>query len=294
MDQLRSVGGSHEDARRRPVGTMPRPPFGLIFLLGWSLVTALPFVWMMLTSLKENASVFGDPWGLPLPPHPENYVRAWETAAIGRYFINSAFVVSGSLILTLTIASMASYVFARFEFPLRRTLFFTFIIGTTFPLFLAIVPLFFLLRDVGLLDTHLGLIVVYSSYWLPFNVFFLTSFFRTLPSELGEAALIDGAGEFRVFWSVMLPLARPGIVTLAIFTFIGQWNEFLLPLVLIFHQSDFLVPQGLAALSARQGQYADWSALFAGLMIATVPSLVIYTLFSSRIQRGLTAGSLKG
>lgn len=270
-----------------------RPSPGLPILVVWTLLTASPFVWMVLTALKPNIKIFNDPWGFPSPPQFQNFERAWSTG-IGSFVVNSVTVVSASLLLTMTVATLAAYVFGRYTFPGRRFLFYFFMLGMMFPIFLAIVPLFFLLRDIGLLGTHAGLVLVYGSYWLPFNVFFLTSFFRTLPSELAEAAVIDGASHFQIFRYVMLPLALPGIITMAIFTFIGQWNEYLLPLILIPDKKDFLISQGLAALSTQMGQYLDWSALFAGLVLATLPTLVIYLIFSRRIQRGLTAGSVKG
>jgi N-acetylglucosamine transport system permease protein len=145
-----------------------------------------------------------------------------------------------------------------------------------------------------MLSTFRGLILVYTAYSLPFSIFFLTGFFRSLPTELAEAAIVDGASHYRVFFNVMLPLARPGIIAIGIFNVLGQWNQYILPLVLNPDQDKYLLSQGLAFLAIQQGYQNDYSALFAALTITTVPTLVIYILFQRRIQHGLTAGALKG
>ena len=164
---------------------------------------------------------------------------------IGQYFLNSMKVVIPSLILTLALSSMTSYVLARFQFVGNRALFYLFMAGMLFPIFLALVPLFFLAKDLRLLNTFTGLTLVYTAYSLPFTIFFLTGFFKTLPSELHEAALIDGANEYQVFFRVMLPLAQPGLVTMGIFNFLGMWNQFILPLVLMTERDNYVLATGL-------------------------------------------------
>jgi N-acetylglucosamine transport system permease protein len=144
-----------------------------------------------------------------------------------------------------------------------------------------------------LLGTYQGLILVYTAYSLPFSIFFLTSFFRTLPSELAEAAIIDGASHYRVFFNIMLPLARPGLVAIGIFNVLGQWNQFILPLVLNPNPDKYLLSQGLAFLAIQQGYDNDYSALFAALTITMVPTLIVYVIFQRRLEGGLTAGALK-
>jgi N-acetylglucosamine transport system permease protein len=165
--------------------------------------------------------------------------------------------------------------------------------GMTFPLFLALVPLFFVVQNLGMLDTYYGLVLVYTAYALPFTVFFLTSFFRTLPGELVEAAMLDGCSHAGAFFRIMLPLARPGMISVGILNFFGLWNQFLLPLVLMRDQERYVLSQGLAVLAANQGYRSDWSALFAGLVIAVLPVLVVYVAFQRRIQDGLSVGALK-
>ncbi|MEU5930955.1 carbohydrate ABC transporter permease [Micromonospora sp. NPDC047187] len=264
------------------------------FLLLWGLLTVLPLLWMFISSFKTNAEILADPWGLPGALHLDNWARAWTGAHIGRYFINSLVVVAGSVSLTMLMGATAAYVFARYEFRGRQVVYYLFVGGLMFPVFLALVPLFFVVRNAGLFNTWLGLILVYAAYSLPFTVFFLTAFFRTLPTSVAEAALVDGCGHFRLFFRVMLPMARPGLISVAIFNFLSHWNQFLLPQVLLQgDESKWMLAQGLFALSVSQGYAGDYARLFAGLSIAVLPVLAVYVAFQRQVQSGLTAGQLK-
>jgi N-acetylglucosamine transport system permease protein len=264
------------------------------FLLLWAALTALPLLWMFVSSFKSNGEILADPWGLPGALRFENWERAWTKAHIGQYFLNSGVVVAGSLTLTMLMGAAAAYVFARYEFRGRQIAYYLFVGGMMFPVFLALVPLFFVVKNAGLFGSWTGLILVYAAYSLPFTVFFLTAFFRTLPTSVAEAAMIDGCGHFRLFFRVMLPMARPGLISVAIFNFLSHWNQFLLPQVLLQgNNSKWVLAQGLSALAVNQGYAGDYSQLFAGLTIAVLPVLVVYVAFQRQIQSGLTAGQLK-
>ncbi|TYC21094.1 carbohydrate ABC transporter permease [Micromonospora sp. MP36] len=277
---------------RRELGVVKVASHG--FLLVWGALTVLPLLWMFLSSFKSDGEILSDPWGLPGALRLDNWARAWTEAHIGRYFLNSAIVVAGSLTLTMLLGATAAYVFARYEFRGRQVAYYLFVGGMMFPVFLALVPLFFVVRNAGLLGTWPGLMLVYAAYSLPFTVFFLTAFFRTLPTAVAEAALIDGCGHFRLFFRVMLPMARPGLISVAIFNFLSHWNQFILPQVLMQgDDSKYVLAQGLTALAVSQGYQGDYSGLFAGLTIATLPVLVVYAAFQRQIQAGLTAGQLK-
>lgn len=296
----RTADVAADRGRARPAEASPRRDWGVAnvlshgFLLFWGALTVLPLLWMFLSSFKSNAEILADPWGLPGEPRWDNWVRAWTTARIGRYFLNSAVVVTGSVTLTMLLGAAAAYVFARYEFWGRQLAYYLFVGGLMFPVFLALVPLFFVVRNVGLFGTWTGLILVYAAYSLPFTVFFLTAFFRTLPTSVAEAALVDGCGHFRLFFRVMLPMARPGLISVAIFNFLSHWNQFLLPQVLMQgDDSKWMLAQGLAALSVSQGYAGDYAQLFAGLTIAVVPVLLVYVAFQRQVQAGLTAGQLK-
>ncbi|KHD75584.1 sugar ABC transporter permease [Actinoplanes utahensis] len=262
-------------------------------MLAWAVVTALPLLWAVTSSLKTDQEILNEPWSPPARPHWENWSRAWTAASIGRYFFNSLIVVGGALALTMLLGSMVAYALARYQFRGNRLLYYTFVAAMFFPVFLALVPLFFVVQQLGLLGTYPGLILVYTAYAVPFTVFFLHAFFRTLPGEVAEAAVLDGCSHAAVFFRVMLPLARPGLVAVGIFNFLGLWNQYLLPLVLNPDPDRYVLAQGLAALSVSQGYRSDWSGLFAGLTIAMLPVLVAYVAFQRHIRAGLTAGAVR-
>ncbi|MEC3979022.1 carbohydrate ABC transporter permease [Amycolatopsis sp. H20-H5] len=269
---------------------MKRVPLHLA-MMSWAVVTALPLLWVVFSALKSNKEILTSPWSLPSRPHLDNFGRAWTEASIGRYFLNSIVVVGGALILTITVGSLAAYVLARYSFRGNRFIYYLFVTSMFFPMLLALVPLFFTVQRLGLLSTHLGLILVYAAYATPFTIFFLHAFFGTQPTSVAEAAFMDGCSHAGVFFQVMLPMARPGIVSVAIFNFLGLWNQYLLPLVLNPDPEKYVLSQGLAALSTSQGYRSDWSGLFAGLTIAMLPVLVAYVAFQRYIQVATTSGA---
>jgi N-acetylglucosamine transport system permease protein len=272
------------------------------FLLIWGLITTLPLLWAMVSAFKTNVEFRTDPTGLPSGLAWDNFARAWSEANIGSYFVNSIIVVSMSLTLTMVCASMSAYALARYSFTGNRLLYGVLLVGLMFPVFLALVPLFFVVRntenwpligDLMGLNSFVSLAVVYTAFSLPFTVFFLTAFFRTLPSSIAEAGIVDGCSHFSLFWRVMLPMAKPGLISLALFNFLGHWNQYILPVVIMSDDGKFVLAQGLASLAASIGFQSDWTALFAGLTLALLPVLLVYIVFQKRVQAGLTAGLLK-
>ncbi|MFJ3816349.1 carbohydrate ABC transporter permease [Streptomyces sp. NPDC090056] len=262
-------------------------------LILWAIMVVMPLLWAVMTSFKTDRAIFTSPWSLPDRLHFENWSRAWTEAHMSDYFLNTILVVGGSLIGTLLLGSMAAYVLARFEFPGNRFLYFLFIGGMSFPIILALVPLFYVMQNMALLNTLHGLVLVYIAYSLPFTVFFLTAFFRTLPTSVAEAAFVDGASHTRTFFQVMLPMAKPGLISVGIFNFLGQWNQYLLPTVLNTEPERKVLSQGLVQLAVSQGYKGDWSGLFAGLVMAMLPVLVAYIVFQRQVVAGLTAGAVK-
>lgn len=267
---------------------------GHLALLFWAVIVVVPILWVILASFKNTTEIFSSPWTLPAELRWENWSRAWTKAHVGRYFINSVIVVGISTFGTMLFGSMAAYVLARYKFWGNRFIYYLFVSGLAFPVFLALVPLFFVVRNLGLLNTHTGLIMVYIAYSLPFTVFFLTAFFKTLPNSVAEAAMIDGASHTRLFFQVMLPMAKPGMISVTIFNIIGQWAQYQLPLVLLSNAKDkWVLTQGIADISVNAGYEADWSGLFAALTIAILPMIIVYAIFQRQIQSGLTAGAGK-
>jgi N-acetylglucosamine transport system permease protein len=262
-------------------------------LILWSLLVILPLVWTVLSSFKSTQEVLGNPLSLPGKLRFGNYATAWTTAGIGRYFANTVIVVGCALVLVMVLGAMCAYVLARFSFPGNRLIYYSMLAGLTFPVFLAIVPLFFVLKNLSLLNTLPGLIITYVAFALPFTVFFLHSFFKQLPEEVYEAAQIDGAGEWRSFFSVMLPMARPGMASVAIFNFLGLWNQFLLPVALNTDSNNYVLSQGMASFASQAGYAVDFGALFAAVVITVAPVLVVYIIFQRQLQVSVTAGGVK-
>jgi N-acetylglucosamine transport system permease protein len=282
-----------ETGRPRPgsgVGDKSVNVFSHVVLIGWSLLVIVPFVWALIASTKTTREIFAEPWSLPASPQWDNFSGAWDKG-VGEYLLNSLVVVTGGVLLTMLLGSMAAYVLARYEFPGNRFIFYLFAAGMMFPVFLAIVPLFFVVENLGMLSTYHGLILVYVAYSLPFTVFFMHAFFRTLPTEYAEAAVVDGCSHTGVFFRVMLPMAKPGLLSVGIFNVLGQWNQFVLPQFLSPEKP--VLAQGIATLLASQRYEGDWGVLFAALTIAMVPVVVVYLVFYRQIQSGLTAGTLK-
>jgi len=263
-------------------------------LIGWAVTVIFPMIWMIYSSFKTDQELFFSPWAPPVELQWDNFARAWTKAHVGDYLHNTLIVVVPALLLTLIISAMAAYVLARFEFVGRRFLFYMFLSGMLFPVFLALVPLFNLVNQLKMLNTFHGLILVYIAYSLPFTIFFLTGFFKTLPTEIEESAIMDGANPYQVFFKVMLPMASPGLISMGIFNFLGMWNQYVLPLVLISDESKYMLSQGLAFMLFKQFYENDWSALFAALTIIMVPTLIVYITFQKQIQDGITTGALKG
>ncbi len=267
--------------------------FSHFALILWSLLVILPLLWTLLSSFKSTQEILGSPLGLPAKLRFENYANAWTTAGIGRYFLNTVIVVGSALILVMILGAMCAYVLARYQFFGNRAIYYAMLGGLTFPVFLAIVPLFFVLKNFGMLNTLPGLIMTYVAFALPFTVFFLHSFFKTLPHEVYEAAQIDGAGEWRTFFSVMLPMAKPGMASVAIFNFLGLWNQFLLPVALNTNSKNYVLSQGMASFASQAGYAVDFGALFAAVIITVLPVLVVYMIFQRQLQGTVTAGSVK-
>jgi N-acetylglucosamine transport system permease protein len=274
------------------------------FLALWAAMVVLPLLWAVASSFKTDAQISRDPLAPPTGLHWENFTKAWTTGRIGDLFLNTVLVVTGGVVLTMLLGAMAAYVLARYTFPGNRAIYYLFVAGLTLPIFLALVPLYQVVANLGAsmpilgLNSYVMLILVYVAYSLPFTVFFLHSFFRTLPTAIAEAAIVDGASHTTLFFRVMLPMARPGIISIGIFNVIGQWNQWLLPTLLMQPQSgtdekNSMLTQGLIELSVNQGYQGDYGALFAGMTIAMLPILAVYVLFQRQVQAGLTGATLK-
>ncbi|MBT2471951.1 carbohydrate ABC transporter permease [Streptomyces sp. ISL-66] len=267
------------------------------FLAVWGILIILPLIWLVLGSFKTDVQIGGSALSWPANWHFDAFPRAWNKG-IGSYFANTLIVMVFSVPLTMLLGSMAAYVLARYPFWGNRAIYYFFVSGAMFPVFLALVPLFFMVKRLDMLNTYQGLVLVYVAYSMPFTVFFMHSFFRTLPAAVHEAAVIDGASHTRIFFQVMMPMAKPGLISVGIFNVLGQWNQYILPSVLMQPQTGsdperYMLTQGLIQLQYQMGYETDLPVLFAGVTIAMIPMLVVYLSFQRQIQAGLTSATLK-
>jgi raffinose/stachyose/melibiose transport system permease protein len=262
----------------------------LIFLAVF-VVVVFPLVWMFYTSFKEQWQIFADPFALPASLNVANYVNAWTTGDFGRYFLNSVLVTVPSVVGVLLVSALAAFAFARFRFRGANALFYFILIGIMVPPQAIVIPAFQLISSLGLISTFAALFFTYLS-WCPVGVFILHAFFKSLPEELFDAAKVDGAGSFRAFWQIALPLAMPALATVSIFYFVWVWNDFLYPLLYLQKDTMSTIPLGLMLFNGRY--QTDWGMQSAALSIATFVPLAFYMLFQDKFVKGLTAGAVKG
>ena len=264
------------------------PALGLF----WLVVTTLPFIFVVMTSLKSQQETFsGSVWSLPEKLNFENYLAVLN-GGFWTYLRNSVFVLVTSIILILVISSMAAYAFARLRFRLNKPLFGLIVAGMIVPIHITLIPIYLLIRNVGLYDTPFALIGPYVATALPVSIFILTEFMRQIPKELEEAAKLDGCGAFGIFWKVFLPLSGPGLSTVAIYNSIGLWNEFIFAYVLTSNPANRTLP---LAIWDFQGQYAsNIPAILSVVTLTSLPLIVAYAFGQERIVKGMMAGALKG
>ncbi|MEI6218053.1 MAG: carbohydrate ABC transporter permease [bacterium] len=265
-------------------------------LIAYLVVVVYPMLWVVATSLKHDREIFLHPFTLPSIADLQwsNFGRAWVQGQFDHYFLNSVIVTVVTVAATMVLAAMAAYALARFTFRGSRPIFFYFLAGLMIPLQMAIVPLFFQMKAFHLLDSRFGLMTVYVAFGLPFAIFVMTGFFKSLPSSLHESALIDGAGEFRAFWSIMLPLARPGLITVGIFSFLGTWNEFFMAFMFLSSDETRTLPLGLANITIASQYRSDWGMAFAGLVLMMLPTMLVYFILQKHLVKGITLGAMKG
>ncbi len=257
-----------------------------------AVVTIAPLVYMVLISFKENALLISRPWdaitgGFTLG----NYAEAWGTSHMGQYFLNSLLVAAAVTALTVWLGSMMAYAFARFEFRGRRLLLGLVLVELMVPSVMLLIPQFLVARSLGLLDSRLGLVLFYVGTNLALTTFLLTAFFRSVPVELEEAMRIDGAGPWRRYVRLILPLSRPALATTAIFAFLGSWDEYIWALTIIDSPEKRTLPVGIALFSGAHA--TDWGLTFAASVIALVPVLIVFFVFQRQFVSGLTQGALK-
>lgn len=255
--------------------------------------SVFPFFWMLMTSLKPNNEIFTKiPQLFPSILSFEHYTAVFERGGFGRYFLNSAIVAVATTFLSIVVGSLAAYAISHFRFPLRKVFLVLVLSVQMFPLVVLIIPLFIIIRDLGLRGSFLGLIIAYVTFTLPFGVWMLKGFFDSIPGSLEEAAMIDGCSQMGAFLRIVLPVAAPGVAASSIYSFIGAWNEFMFAMTLIDKESMRTLP---LALQAFFGQFTvEWGPVMAASVIFTLPVLVFFLLVQKRLTTGLVKGAVKG
>lgn len=257
-----------------------------------SVVMLAPIVWTFSTSLREPVGSFSVPprW-IPIPPVIKNYREVFRSVPGGTYVLNSVIVTSATVAGQLLTAALAGYAFARFQFPLKNVLFWLILATLMIPAQATIIPVFVLISRLGLNDTLMALIL--PSWATAFGTFLLRQYFLTISNEFEEAALMDGASQWRIFWSVYLPLVAPGLAILAILSFNGTWNEFFRPLIFLTSPENFTLPLGLVNLAGYMGT-GSISVVLAGVILSLIPVLILFLFGQRYLIEGITMGGVKG
>lgn len=250
-----------------------------------------PLVWMVLSSFKTNSEIFRSPFALPTSIDFGQWITAWEVGNIGQYALNSVIATGTSVLAILAFSSAAAFAFSRYRFRFKGVLLGMLSLGLVLPLQSYFIAQSTIFRDLYLTDTRLALIIPYTAMGIPLATYLLKVYLDAVPGELFEAARIDGAGDLRMFTLIALPLLKPGIATVAVFSALNTWNEFLLALLYIQDDSLKTIPTGLLAFSSRY--VTDYGLLFSALSIITLPMVVIYIVFNRQITEGITAGAVK-
>ncbi|WP_431278497.1 carbohydrate ABC transporter permease [Leifsonia poae] len=283
-------------ARRELNRMSPRKRLGLTgkhtLLIVLSLLTLAPIVLLLSTTFKTGTDVKVNPFGLFTSFSFENIAKAWTDGHFSDYVLNSVLLSVPSTLLVIVLSTMAGYAFARLPFRGRTVAFYTVVLGLLVPFFTYMIPLFFQLRSLGLLDTLVGVILVLTSTGVSFGTFFMRAFFTDLPTELEQAARIDGASEWQIFYRVMLPLVGSGISALAVFTFLQTWNNFLVPL-LYLPGGDFR-PLTTGLYQFTSGRELDIGPLAAATLITILPVLVLFVAMQKQVAQGFISGAVKG
>ena len=283
-----------EPVRRRP-DTSPWEVLARVTvrLLVWGLLLTLllailyPLLWMVMGGFKSNEEVFNTPWGLPGELRWENYARAWELGVV-RYFTNSLVVTAASIVSTTLLSAWAAYGLTRIRIPLGNAVVLFLLGGLMLAPTVALIPLFRLLQTLGIFDTHLALIILYTAFRIPFTTFLIRAYMIDLPREVDEAATVDGASRTQTFWRIILPMCRPILVSAALLQALFAWNEFVFALVFIGSDSLKTLPVGLVSMQSRL--LTDWPVVFAGLTIAALPMILLFLIGQRQFLRGLTEG----
>ena len=261
-------------------------------LIGWALINVLPMAWMALTGFKTDVEIFNQPFALPKQWKFQNYVFAYEEAEIGLYLGNSVIFAGGAALLGLILATLCAFPFARFNFRLKGILWGFLMAMFLLPGSMRVIPLIVFLMKLGLYGSMSAIVVAYATGGIPFSTFFLRAFMESIPRELEEAAVIDGASMWQVFTRIAIPLSGPALATLGIFNFLTAWNELFFVILMSKDSGTFTIPAGIATLSGKM--MSQNSLIAAAFTISLLPVMIVFILAQRHVVKGMTAGALKG
>jgi N-acetylglucosamine transport system permease protein len=292
---IRSRKQSNTESQAAPLSKGVYQVVATTFIWFWVASIGLLLLWVAVASLKDSTDIFSQARAFDLPSSPEwvNYGSAWVDSNVSRAFINTMAVVGAASLITVLISAPAAYALSRFQTRIASPLTSLFAIGMGIPLQATVIPILVMFQSIGLVNSLLGLMIIYVAVQTPFTVFLLTGFFRSLPFELEEAAAMDGASVLRTFREIMLPLAQPGLITALTLNIVFLWNETALVLFLVQDDTKFTLGRSLLNLSTVATYTSNWGALFAGCVIVVVPILLTYVLLGRRIVEGMTLGAAK-
>jgi N-acetylglucosamine transport system permease protein len=277
--------------------------FIYVVLIALAISIIIPVLWVILASIKQNSEFYTNPWALPKGFYFQNFIDAIEKAKMGQYFLNSVLVTAIALVILLVVSIPASYVLARFDFKGKRVINALFMAGLFINVNYIVVPIFLMLlkwdeqvktvfQNGIFLDNIFVLALVYASTAIPFTIYLVTNFFKTISKTYEEAAFIDGAGYFKTMFSIMIPMAKPSIITVILFNFLSFWNEYIIALTLMPGASKTL-PVGLINLMQSQRAAANYGQMYAGLVLVMLPTLILYMLVQKQLTQGMTLGGVK-
>lgn len=264
----------------------------IFFILFIFLISLGPILWVFISSFKSNTEILTDALALPEKLSLKNYAMAFKLAPITKFYGNSVIVAVCATLLNVTALSMSAYVLARFRFRMRNTLKTMFSMALLIPAAAIMQPLYLNMKTLGFYDTLLGLIICYAAFSLPVSMYVMMSYYLTIPKEIEEAAVIDGAGFNTTFWKIIFPLAKPAMATCGVLAFIGSWNEFQIAMILTSSTSKRTLP--IALLYFKSQFASDYGAMFAATMVVVIPSILVFILMQKQVVSGLVAGAVKG
>lgn len=267
-------------------------PFVYGILILSAVIFIYPIIWLLLNSFKTQSELFDSPWGIPSTFTFDNYLRVFTQGNMGRYFLNSVIVTGVVVVVATLLSAMAAYALVRMRWKLAKLVTSIFLLGITVPMHSAVIPLFSFFNRIGIVNTYLSVIIPHIVFAMPISILILSGFFKSIPREIEEAAIVDGCNLLTIFFRIICPVSIPALVTVAVITFITAWNDLLFPQVFLSDPSMMTLP---VALTSFQGRYStDYVGMIAAVVITVLPTVIIYALLHRKIITGMTAGAVKG